>query len=90
MYLSALAAPDTIDTVPEKTLQAFADHGELHGAMRTDGGECEATLAQFAKAGIDTDALAMQLQQEGAASFVKSWRELMKRIADKSAQVQSA
>jgi transaldolase len=90
LYLSALAAPDTIDTVPEKTLQAFADHGELHGAMRTDGGECEATLAQFAKAGIDTDALAMQLQQEGAASFVKSWRELMKRIADKSAQVQSA
>ena len=90
MYLSALAAPDTVDTVPEKTLQAFADHGELHGAMRTDGGDCEATLAQFAKAGIDTDALATQLQQEGAASFVKSWRELMKRITDKSAQVQSA
>ena len=90
LYLSALAAPDTVDTVPEKTLQAFADHGELHGAMRTDGGDCEATLAQFAKAGIDTDALATQLQQEGAASFVKSWRELMKRITDKSAQVQSA
>ena len=89
LYVTALAAPDTIDTMPEKTLQAFADHGQLQGAMRNDGGDCEATLARFAKAGVDTDALATQLQQEGAASFVKSWRELMKRIADKSAQVHS-
>jgi transaldolase len=90
LYLSALAAPDTIDTLPEKTLKAFADHGELHGAMLEDGGDCEATLAQFAKAGIDTDALARQLQQEGADAFVKSWRELMKRITDKARQVKSA
>ncbi|HZV23715.1 MAG TPA: transaldolase [Luteimonas sp.] len=89
LYLSALAAPDTIDTVPEKTLHAFADHGEVHGAMRADGGDCESTLALFAKAGVDTDALATQLQEEGAASFVKSWRELMKRIVDKSTQVHS-
>jgi transaldolase len=90
LYVSALAAPDTIDTVPEKTLQAFADHGRFESAMRADGGDCESTLAQFAGAGIDIDALARQLQQEGAASFVKSWRELMKRIADKSAQVNAA
>ena len=90
LYLSALAAPDTIDTVPEKTLKAFADHGELQGVMREDGGDCEATLARFGKTGIDVDALARQLQQEGADAFVKSWRELMKRIADKAAQVNPA
>jgi len=90
LYVNALAAPETIDTMPEKTLQAFADHGQLQGAMRADGGDCEATLAQFSKAGIDTDALARQLQQEGAASFVKSWREMMKRIAGKAAQVNAA
>jgi len=74
---------DTIDTMPEKTLRAFADHGELHGPMREDGGDCDATLARFGKAGIDTDALATQLQKEGAASFVKSWKELLQRIDDK-------
>jgi transaldolase len=83
LYVQALAAPDTIDTMPEKTLRAFADHGELHGPMREDGGDCEATLAQFGKAGIDIDALATQLQKEGAASFVKSWKELLDRIDDK-------
>ena len=84
LYVSALAAPDTIDTVPEKTLQAFADHGALHGVMQEDGGDFESVLSQFAKAGIDVDALALQLQEEGAQSFVKSWQELMKRIDDKS------
>jgi transaldolase len=84
LYIEALAAPDTIDTMPEKTLRAFADHGVLRGAMAVDGGDGEATLAKFAQSGIDIVALAAQLQVEGAAAFVKSWRELMKRIADKS------
>ena len=73
--------------MPEKTLRAFADHGELHGAMRKDGGDCDAMLAKYAKAGIDVDALAVQLQQEGTASFIKSWKELLQRIDDKIATV---
>ncbi len=90
LYVEALAAPDTIDTMPEKTLRAFAEHGELKGAMAPDGGDCEAVLARFAQAGIDADALALQLQREGAQSFVKSWKELLARIADKSAALTSA
>jgi len=90
MYVSALAAPDTIDTMPEKTLLAFAQKGHLDGVMAKDGGDCEKVLASFGAAGIDIDALAVQLQQEGAASFVKSWSELMKRIADKSAALANA
>ena len=84
LYVEALAAPDTIDTIPEKTLRAFADHGALGGAMAEDGGDAEAVLASFAKSGIDTAALALQLQLDGAQAFVKSWQELMQRIADKS------
>ena len=84
LYIEALAAPDTIDTIPEKTLRAFAERGELKGAMAEDGGDAEAVLARFAQAGIDVDALASQLQREGAQTFVKSWKELMQRIADKS------
>jgi transaldolase len=84
LYVEALAAPDTIDTIPEKTLRAFAEHGQIKGVMAEDGGDAEAVLARFAKAGIDADALAIQLQLEGAQAFVKSWKELMTRIADKS------
>jgi transaldolase len=84
LYVEALAAPDTIDTIPEKTLRAFAEHGKLSGVMAEDGGDAEAVLADFASAGIDTDALAIQLQRDGAQTFVKSWRELMTRIAEKS------
>jgi transaldolase len=84
LYVEALAAPDTIDTVPEKTLRAFAEHGEIKGVMAEDGGDAEAVLARFAKAGIDTDALARELQRDGAQAFVKSWQELMTRIAEKS------
>jgi transaldolase len=84
LYVEALAAPDTIDTVPEKTLLAFAQHGTFKGAMAEDGGDAERVLASFAKAGVDTDALAIQLQLDGAQAFVKSWKELLKRIADKS------
>lgn len=90
LYVEALAAPDTIDTMPEKTLLAFADHGHVKEVMRLDGGDAEAVLAQFAAAGIDTEALAARLQREGTASFSKSWRELMGRIASKSAALAKA
>jgi len=90
LYVEALAAPDTIDTVPEKTLKAFAEHGEVRAVMATGGGDAEATLARFARAGVDGDALAAQLQADGAQAFVKSWQELLKRIADKSAALTAA
>jgi transaldolase len=84
LYVEALAAPDTIDTMPEKTLLAFAANGTVKGVMREDGGDSEQILARFAQAGIDIDGLGGQLQLEGAQSFVKSWAELLQRIADKS------
>ncbi len=83
LYVEALAAPDTINTMPEKTLLAFADHGEVHGAMPIDGGDAEAVLAEYAAAGVDEGTLAADLQQEGAAAFARSWQELMHRIASK-------
>ena len=83
LYISALAAPDTIDTMPEKTLLALADHGQLHGVMPTDGGDADATLAQITKAGVDIEALALKLQQDGAQAFVKSWHQLLQRLSDK-------
>lgn len=76
--------------MPEKTLKALADHGELGKIMAADGGGCEIVLAGFAKAGIDVDALAAQLQDEGAKSFVKSWKELLLVIATKSAALKKA
>jgi transaldolase len=85
LYVEALAAPDTIDTVPEKTLLAYAEHGKLTGTLAEDGGDAEAVLAEFAGAGIDIDALAERLQVEGGKSFVKSWQALLQRIADKAA-----
>jgi transaldolase len=85
LYVEALAAPDTVDTMPEKTLLAFAAGGKLRDVMSKDGGDAEEVLARFARAGIDVNALATQLQAEGAASFVKSWTELMQRIQEKSA-----
>src|SRR3984885_9419383 len=83
LYVEALAAPDTINTVPEKTLHAIADHGRLHGVMRDDGADADQVLAQFGEAGVDASALAAQLQHEGAESFSKSWRELLDVIAKK-------
>jgi len=85
LYIKALAAPFTVNTMPEGTLKALADHGELSDIMSADGGDCEAILAQFAKAAIDVDGLAARLQDEGARSFVNSWNELMGVIASKSA-----
>lgn len=87
LYVDALAAPDTINTMPEKTLEACADHGRIAGAMAIDGGNAEQTLAEFAAAGIDVGAVAGDLQREGAESFVRSWNGLMQRIADKSGLV---
>src|SRR5262245_53247158 len=90
LYIKALAAPFTVNTMPEGTLKALADHGELGALLPADGGNCEEVLTQFAKAGIDVDALAAQLQDEGARSFVQSWNELMAVIASKSAALAKA
>jgi transaldolase len=88
LYVKALAASFTVNTMPEATLKALAEHTELGSILPADGGDCEEVLAQFAKAGIDIDALAAQLQDEGAKSFVKSWNELMGVIESKSASIQ--
>jgi len=90
LYAKALAAPFTVDTMPEGTLKAFAEHGEVGDALPADGGDCEATLASFAKAGIDVEALAAKLQDEGATSFVKSWNDLMSQIQTKSVAIRKA
>jgi transaldolase len=90
LYVKALAAPFTVNTMPEGTLKALADHGEISEIMSADGGECEAQLDQFAKAGINVDSLAAQLQEEGAKSFVTSWNELMGVIDSKCATMQKA
>jgi transaldolase len=85
LYISALAAPDTINTLPEKTLLAFADHGKAEVALPQDGGDAEAILAEFALAGVDDATLATQLQHEGVQSFVNSWRDLLNCIVSKCA-----
>jgi len=84
LYIGALAAPDTVNTMPEETLLAFGDHGTLGDVMPVDGGDAESTLAAFAAASIDVDALAARLQKEGAEAFVASWTELLACIAGKS------
>ena len=83
LYVQALAAPDTIDTIPEKTLQAFADHGKVGAALPADGGYAEAVLEEFRREGVDDGALAARLQREGAESFAASWRALLSRIQEK-------
>jgi transaldolase len=90
LYIKALAAPFTVNTMPENTLKALADHGEISEILPADGGNCEAVLDQFAKAGIDVDALAIRLQDEGAKSFVSSWNELLGVITAKSATLAKA
>jgi transaldolase len=90
LYVKALAAPFTVNTMPEATLKALADHGDLSGILPADGGDCEEVLARFAKAGVDVDALATQLQDEGAKSFVKSWSDLMEVLVSKSADLRKA
>ncbi len=84
LYVRALAAPLTVNTMPEPTLLALADHGQIGPTLSADGGDCEQVLGDFARAGCNIDALAAQLQEEGAASFVKSWKDLLDCIAAKS------
>ena len=83
LYIQALAAPFTVNTIPEKTLKAFAEHGGVGPLMAADGGNCEEVLAQFAQAGVNVDDLAVRLQDEGATSFVKSWNEMITVVASK-------
>ncbi len=90
LYIKALAAPFTVNTMPEATLKALADHGELGSILPADGGDSEEVLARFAKAGIHVDAMAARLQDEGAKSFVKSWNDLMAVITSKSAALKMA
>jgi len=84
LYIKALAAPNTVNTMPEATLKALADHGDVGPILSPDGGDCEEVLARFEKEGIDVHALAARLQEEGAKAFSDSWNELMKVIESKS------
>jgi transaldolase len=90
LYVKALAAPFTVNTMPEGTLKALADHGEVGATIPADGGDSEKELARFAEAKIDVDALSKQLQDEGAKSFVNSWNDLMGVIGSKSAALKRA
>jgi transaldolase len=84
MYIEAFASPFTVNTMPEPTLKAFADHGEVRELFPKDGGNCEQVLAEFAEAGIDVAALATRLQEEGKESFNKSWQDMLETIGSKS------
>jgi transaldolase len=90
LYIKTLAAPFTVNTMPEGTLKALADHGEIGPIMAPDGGDGEKILDKFAMAGTDVDALGAQLQEEGAGSFVKSWNNLLECIASKSKALKAA
>jgi transaldolase len=89
LYISALAAPNTINTMPEKTLLAFGDHGKLAGTLPRDGGDCEAVLDDFRKAGSDLAQLAADLQSHGAKSFDESWQNLLSAIKSKGKELQT-
>jgi transaldolase len=88
LYIEALAAPDTINTMPEKTLHAFAEHGRIKGVLPIDGGDAEDGLAEFTREGINDERLAADLQSEGTRSFNKSWNDLLACIASKSGLVE--
>jgi transaldolase len=90
LYIKALAAPFTVNTMPEATLLALADHGELHNILPPDGGDAESVIAEFVKAGIDVDGFGLQLQDEGAAAFAASWNELLSVLASKSRAIKEA
>jgi len=90
LYVEALAAPDTINTIPDKTLLAFADHGQVEGVLPTDGGDAERVIAEFRRAGVNDAAVAGQLQVEGTQTFDKAWRALLDCIAAKSEALESA
>ncbi|HEX7429041.1 MAG TPA: transaldolase family protein, partial [Mycobacterium sp.] len=80
LYVHGLAAPFTINTMPDATLKAFFDHGEVGDPLPADGGDADALLARFTEAGVDLGELATQLQRDGAKSFVDAWNELVGRI----------
>jgi transaldolase len=90
LYVSGLITPFTVNTMPFKTIQAFADHGVVAPALPTDGGDSEAVLAAFEAAGVDVAALAAKLQSDGAAAFVKSWEQLQGVVDTKTAAVATA
>jgi len=90
LYIKSLAAPFTVNTMPEGTLKALADHGAITTLLQADGGNCEEVLAQVASAGVDVYALAVELQDEGAKAFVKSWDGLMSQINSKTAVLKKA
>jgi transaldolase len=90
MYVGALAAPLTVNTMPDATLNAFADHGEIVAGLTPDASSVETRLAGFTNSGIDIDLLAAQLQDDEAKAFVKSWNELMNVIGMKSAELKKA
>lgn len=84
LYVEALAAPHTVNTIPEKTLLAFADQGRITAMLPPDGGDAEVVLESFAQAGVDVDAVGDDLQREGAAAFTQSWNDLVTCLAEKS------
>lgn len=90
LYINALAAPNTINTMPEKTLIAFSDHGKVSGSIPRDGGDFERTLNDFRGAGIDFDKLAAELQSDGAKAFEESWAKLLRALEAKSKTLQGA
>jgi transaldolase len=90
LYVRALAAPFTVNTMPEVTLKAFADHGEMGELLTTSDDDCNEVLTNFSKAGVNVDSLGAQLQVEGAESFVKSWNDLLECIASKSKALKAA
>ena len=83
-YVHGLSAPFTVDTMPDKTLIAFFEHGEVGEEMPVDGGDCDVVLAEFAAAGVDVGALADQLQNEGAEAFDASWKDLLRHIDEQA------
>ena len=87
LFITGLAAPLTINTIPDETLEAFYDHGRVEGSLPADGGDADAQLAEFAAAGVDVPALAAKLQTDGAQAFVDSWNDLIKRIAEQQGAV---
>jgi transaldolase len=90
LYVQSLAAPFTVNTMPEGTVKALADHGEIGPILPAHGGDCEEVLARFAQAGIEVPALTARLQDEGTKSFVKSWQELLEVIASKRDAIKKA
>ena len=90
LYVKSLAAPHSVNTMPEKTLLALADHGEIGAMLPHDGGDAEEVLDRFTQAGVDLDALAADLQREGAAAFVQSWDDLLACLLEKSATLRQA